>query len=240
MQYERRQARTRREEPIWRGRPSWRGMLSYYLKWELLTLSLWVLALLAASKGWIAWGQALLSVCALQLPVLAVGWLIRRLVSYEITTRRISSRRFPYRQPRPDGTKGRLVLGFRREQAPIERIDNVIVSQSIADRLLGVGKINFDTAGEHEGDLHRWWGIRNPDTVALLIEAALNPDLDPLADADEELASESRVASRRSLVGDAARRSADAAPSAAEEEEPWLDDGEDPYAKYRSGAPSLR
>lgn len=168
--------KSRSEELIWKGHPSWKGMLRFYFKWLTLTVAASVLTGYLWRQGYTTLPIFALVTFTSNGLVLGAGKLIRNMTTYTISTKRIAGRRFIVRDKNPDGSKGRFHPRTRQEEAPIERIDNVIVEQGILiERLLGVGHINFDTAGEREGDLHRWWGIANPHHVATLIETQINP-----------------------------------------------------------------
>lgn len=92
--------------------------------------------------------------------VLLVGRLIRHSSTYTITSKRVSE---------SHGAFGRYVR-LHKTEAPISRIDNTEIDASFLQRLLGVGTIDFNTAGERDRDELRWWGIRHPDDVIKKIE----------------------------------------------------------------------
>lgn len=163
MSRARRDRRPSREETIWKGHPSWRGFLLRYLRSFLVIVFVLFLVLVVRVKSdWV--GNGFVAACLLLLGggYSAFAWITVKVISYEITTRRI------------EWVYG--ILNRRREQAPIARITDIVVEQTIPERLLGIGRINFDTASEANPsrDLFSWWGIRSPRDVASEIEYSLD------------------------------------------------------------------
>lgn len=148
------------ERVLWTAHPSWKGMIGWYIKWETLALLISALVIYLWSSGHLGFLWVFLFVLFTNGPVLFIGRFIRQMTTYTITNRRVSDRR------RIPGQFFRLHL----EEAPIARIDNITVQQSLFEQLLGVGSIDFDTAGEKEGDILLWWGVANPQDVASKIE----------------------------------------------------------------------
>jgi uncharacterized membrane protein YdbT with pleckstrin-like domain len=159
--------RRRPEKTLWTAHPSWRGMVGWYLKWQGLALVVSALLFLAYRQDWVGWPIAVFVIVVLNGLVLMTGRLLRMTTTYTITSKRVSGRK------RIPSQLFRLV----QEEAPISRIDNVIVDQSLLEQMLGIGKIDFDTAGDVRGDILRWWGVANPRDVASKIEHVASGDI---------------------------------------------------------------
>lgn len=139
------------ESLIWRGRPSWRSMLAFYLKWGVLALipiAVIVVANVVLDQDW-PWGWFVLATIVAFVLIFAFGWLFRIGTSYMITDRRIMIRRG--------------ILSRRERSTHIDRVQNVNTSQTLMQRLLGVGTLDFDTAGtdQEESDF-QFVGIEDP------------------------------------------------------------------------------
>jgi uncharacterized membrane protein YdbT with pleckstrin-like domain len=57
------------------------------------------------------------------------------------------------------------------QQTRIDRVQNVNTEQSIMDRILRVGNVDFDTAGTDDSDFH-FVGIAGPDRVVAAVDIA--------------------------------------------------------------------
>lgn len=147
------------ERILWEGRPSWRAHLSYFLVWIPLALVPVIIAgaLRAGDRdtGLPYWQWIVIS---LVLVVLVIVWdaIRRNAVLYTVTDQRLRIRRG--------------ILSRREETARFDRIQNVNTSQSLLDRMLGVGAVDFDTAGTGEGadDFH-FEGIAEPHRLVRIV-----------------------------------------------------------------------
>jgi uncharacterized membrane protein YdbT with pleckstrin-like domain len=140
------------EEILFDGHPSWRGVLSFYLKGLAIAIVAGAVVLLAAS---VALGIVAF-VVILALVVLA-GLVIRMATDYTITTERLRIRRG--------------ILSKHVQQTSIDRVQNVNTEQSVLDRLLRVGKVDFDTAGTDDSDF-TFAGVAGPDDVVAAVDRA--------------------------------------------------------------------
>ena len=61
--------------------------------------------------------------------------------------------------------------GKREQQTRIERVQNVNTSQSFLERVLGVGVVDFDTAGTDDSEF-RFVGIADPGSVVVAVDRA--------------------------------------------------------------------
>ena len=62
------------------------------------------------------------------------------------------------------------ILSRSEQTARFERVQNVSVSQSLMDRLLRVGQVEFDTAGTDQSDANfRFSGIADPQALVRIV-----------------------------------------------------------------------
>jgi membrane protein YdbS with pleckstrin-like domain len=189
---------TSNAEPIWEGHPATLGMLyPYYYKRGRWTILLSALLIGLAALGAIGLGLAILSAVVMNAIMIGFGLMLRRTTIYQVTQRRVLS------------TTG--ILSRRTESAEIRRIENVTFEQSIIERLMGIGRIDFDTAGEHvkqgrgaagSTPYLYWYGVRNPRAVVSTVDHIL----DELYETRTNQAShviESQEQRRKPLVQDA-------------------------------------
>ena len=147
------------EEVIYEGRPSWRSILGF----DILGL------LAAAVAGAIAAGisqvvedevkPAWVAIAAIGvlLFVVVVGYLRRLATHYLITTRRLRIRRG--------------ILSRQVEETRVERIQDTFTKQSVLERMLRVGTVDFDTASEGD-ERFAFKGVSNPAGVARAVDDA--------------------------------------------------------------------
>ncbi len=149
------------EELIWRGHPSAKASWSLYLRWGFLALlPLIVTSILKARGTGIGlpyWQWVVISIVLLAL-VVVVDVLRRAAVDYAVTTHRIRIRRG--------------VLSRSEKSAVIEKVQNINTSQSLLDRVLGVGAVDFDTAGADANQADFVFrGIAQPHELVRRLEA---------------------------------------------------------------------
>jgi uncharacterized membrane protein YdbT with pleckstrin-like domain len=164
MSYDRSPSR-RAERTLWTGHPSWKGMIGLYLKWEGSALLLTVLGFYLAKSGAIGWGVWVLFTLLANGSILWFLRLYRKLTTFSVTSHYVHDTRFVWKK-----------LGRAHEKARVSRIQNVTVEQSLLEKLLGIGTVDSNTAGEEAGDLFRWKGIPQPHVVSDHIESAMNGD----------------------------------------------------------------
>src|SRR6476620_3480691 len=121
------------EDIVFQGHTSWRGVLSFYIKGlgiaVIVGLIVWLATSLAAGIG------AFVAVLAI---VVLVGFVVRIATSYAISSERLHIRRG--------------ILATRVHHTCIDRVQNVNTDQTLIDRILRVGKVDFDTAGTDDSD----------------------------------------------------------------------------------------
>jgi uncharacterized membrane protein YdbT with pleckstrin-like domain len=141
------------EEIVFEGRPVWRSTLAFYIKGFVGAL---VVAIVAAIAG-IATGLAIALWLVLFALVVLVGFIRRLSTRYSITNQRLRIER---------GLLSRNV-----QQTRIERVQNVNTSQSVVERVLRVGTVDFDTAGTDDSDF-TFMGVGNPHEVVKAVDLA--------------------------------------------------------------------
>jgi uncharacterized membrane protein YdbT with pleckstrin-like domain len=141
------------EQIVWSGRPSWRSMLAFYIKWGVVALVPGVGGqILAGVTSWDipTWWLWLVTV-ALLLLVLLAGWIQRIDTHYAVTNQRINIRTG--------------IFSRSDHSTSYERLQNVKTYQSLLERMLGVGLVDFDTAAGDDFDF-KFTGIDNPAGLA--------------------------------------------------------------------------
>src|SRR6188472_542975 len=145
------------EITVWQGHPSWKAMLLFYMKWTLISLlpvAVWV-GMNAAGSG--VWTTYFVLATAIGLVLTFVGgWIKRRTTRYLVTDRRIHIR---------------TGLVSRHERTThVDRVQNVNLKQSILQRILGIGDVDWDTAGTDAADAD--FTFRGVDDPSGLVHAA--------------------------------------------------------------------
>ena len=140
------------EQIIFEGHPSWRATLAFYLQGVLAVLVVGVIALLVSSTGVgagiIAAGVAL---------VILVGFVRRMATVYTITNQRLRIKRG--------------IFAKKVQQTRIDRVQNVNTEQTVIDRLLRVGTVDFDTAGTDDSDF-TFAAVSSPSRVVEAVDRA--------------------------------------------------------------------
>ncbi|MFY9488499.1 MAG: PH domain-containing protein [Solirubrobacterales bacterium] len=140
------------EEIVFEGHPSWRGVLGFYIKGTLISLVIGAIVYFAVSTG------VAIAVFAGLMGIAVLVGLVKRLATrYVITSERLHIRRG--------------ILSKHVQQTSIDRVQNVNTSQSPLERLLQVGKVDFDTAGTDDSDFV-FDDVADPDEVVAAVDAA--------------------------------------------------------------------
>jgi uncharacterized membrane protein YdbT with pleckstrin-like domain len=138
------------EETIWAGHPTWRSILSFYIKWTVLVLLPLAVIVIAnvAGADWPIWIGVVVLVAGFLLVLLA-GWLRRVFTRYTITTKHLMIRTG--------------ILSRNEASTSLDRVQNIRVVQSPAERILRTGSVEFDTASGEAADAElRFVGIDHP------------------------------------------------------------------------------
>jgi uncharacterized membrane protein YdbT with pleckstrin-like domain len=146
------------EQVIYQGHPSWRSTFALYARGVVVALILAAIAALATAAGsgvdWLL--VVLVFLVAVALTVL-IGFVRRLFTVYSITTQRLRIQRG--------------IIARKVSQTRIERVQNVNTEQSVFERLLRVGSVDFDTAGTTDSDF-RFDGVDDPEEVVAAVDRA--------------------------------------------------------------------
>ena len=140
------------ESMIWEGHPTWRAMLSFHIKWFAVTLVLFGLLLLVRNdrRRPVVPGDRGRARGRHRVTIVS-GWLQRFFTQYTITTKRLNIR------------SG--ILSKTESSTNVDRIQNITVKQSPVDRIMKVGSIDFDTAGDNAADRFSFIGVNDPQDL---------------------------------------------------------------------------
>jgi uncharacterized membrane protein YdbT with pleckstrin-like domain len=147
------------EQIMFQGHPSWRSILGFYIKGLLAVL---VIAFLVGLGTNIANGDTdtglviLVAVVGVASVILA-GFIKRITTHYTITTRRLHIQRG--------------IISRDIQETRLERVQNVNYNQSLLERVLQVGDVDFDTAA---GDDYNFIfvGVADPAEVVESVDRA--------------------------------------------------------------------
>jgi len=142
------------EQVIFQGHPSWRAILGFYLKGILIAAIVGVLAKLFGSGG----GSVFLFVLAVILVTVLIGFIKRVATTYTITDRRLNIKR---------GIVSREI-----QETRLERVQNVNYRQSVYQRIMQIGDVDFDTAATEGGNDFVFSGVANPGVVVHRVDQA--------------------------------------------------------------------
>jgi uncharacterized membrane protein YdbT with pleckstrin-like domain len=147
------------ERVLFEGHPSWRAILAFYIKGLAITAAVCLLA----AVGTNLFGDetntglvVLLAIAGVGITILA-GFILRVATSYTITNRRLHIKR---------GIVSRTI-----QETRLERVQNVNFRQSVVQRMLQVGDVDFDTAA---GDDYNFVfaGVAEPAEVVSSVDEA--------------------------------------------------------------------
>ncbi|MBX7190052.1 MAG: PH domain-containing protein [Solirubrobacterales bacterium] len=142
------------EQIIFQGHPSWRSILAFYLKGLLIGLIVAVIAKLLG-EGFAT--VFIIVLIALGLSVL-IGFIKRMATVYTITNRRLNIKR---------GIFARDI-----QETRLERVQNVSYNQTVFQRMLKVGDVDFDTAATDQDNLFCFHGVADPQEVVTEVDKA--------------------------------------------------------------------
>jgi uncharacterized membrane protein YdbT with pleckstrin-like domain len=149
------------EQIFFRGHPSWRSMTSFYVKGLIASLVAGIVAGLVtrAANGHVQVGWVIAAVLVVFVVLAAVGQIRRIQIRYAITDQRLT-----------------IETGlFSRDlhQTRLERIQNVNSIQTVFERVLRIGTVDFDTAAEAEFDFS-FRGVGDPHEIVRTVDRALH------------------------------------------------------------------
>jgi len=137
---------------IYEGHPSWRSTIAFYLQGLLIAVVVGVIVWFAASNA----AGATVAVVIFAIVVL-VGFIRRFFIVYSITNQRLRIQRG--------------IIARRVQQTQIARVQNVNTNQTVIQRILQVGTVDFDTAGSGDSDFS-FIGVNNPEDVVVAVDKA--------------------------------------------------------------------
>lgn len=140
------------EQVLFEGHPSWRAILGFYLKGVLVAAILGVIAKLASGNS-----AAFLVILVVLAVTLLVGFVKRVATTYTITNRRLNIKR---------GIVSREI-----QETRLERVQNVNYRQTIYQRLMQIGDVDFDTAATDDYNFV-FVGVADPGGVVHAVDQA--------------------------------------------------------------------
>lgn len=141
------------ERVIFQGHPSWRAILGFYLKGIMVAAIVGVLFKLFGSSS----ATVFLVVLVIIAATVLIGFIKRVATTYTITDRRLNIKR---------GIVSREV-----QETRLERVQNVNYKQSVYQRAMQIGDVDFDTAA---GDDYNFVfvGVADPQEVVHSVDQA--------------------------------------------------------------------
>jgi uncharacterized membrane protein YdbT with pleckstrin-like domain len=140
------------ERVIFEGHPSWRAILGFYLKGTLVAVVLGFVANLI--DGGATTFVVVLVILAL---TVLIGFVKRVATTYTITDRRLNIKRG--------------IVSKEVQETRLERVQNVNYQQSVYQRLMQIGDVDFDTAASDSYNFV-FNGVANPGEVVESVDKA--------------------------------------------------------------------
>ena len=141
------------ENVIFEGHPSWRAILGFYLKGLAIAVLAGVIAKVAGAGD----GTVFLLVLVILGLTIVVGFVKRMATTYTITDRRLNIKR---------GIFSREV-----QETRLERVQNVNYRQSVYQRVMQIGDVDFDTAATDDYNFV-FAGVADPEDVVHAVDQA--------------------------------------------------------------------
>ena len=145
------------EQIIFHGHPSWRAILGFYLKGLAIAIVLGVIAKLVGSTG-----DVFIVVLVVLALTLLAGFLKRWATTYTITSRRLNIKR---------GIVSREI-----QETRLERVQDVNYSQSVYQRIMQIGDVDFNTAASGGDYDFIFYGVADPGSVVERVDRATGAD----------------------------------------------------------------
>jgi uncharacterized membrane protein YdbT with pleckstrin-like domain len=141
------------EQVIFQGHPSWRALLGFYLKGILVAAILGVLFKLFGAGA----ATVFLVVLVVIGLTVVVGFVRRMATTYTITGRRLNIKR---------GIVSREI-----QETRLERVQNVNYRQTVYQRLMQIGDVDFDTAASDDYNFV-FVGVADPGDIVHRVDQA--------------------------------------------------------------------
>ncbi len=144
---------------MFQGHPSWRSIIAFYIKGLFVVLiAAFVVGIVTKITGEGTNGGLVALVAVIGVAVVVLAGFIKRItVHYTITTRRLHIKRG--------------IISREIQETRLERVQNVNYDQSVLQRLLQVGDVDFDTAAGDDFNFV-FAGVANPDEVVERVDRA--------------------------------------------------------------------
>jgi uncharacterized membrane protein YdbT with pleckstrin-like domain len=140
------------EQVIFEGHPSWRAILGFYLKGILVAVVLGVIAKLVDSNA-----TAFIVILVVIAVTVLIGFIKRVATTYTITNRRLNIKRG--------------IISREIQETRLERVQNVNYQQSVYQRIMQIGDVDFDTAATDDNSFI-FAGVANPEEVVHRVDQA--------------------------------------------------------------------
>lgn len=140
------------ETILFEGHPSWRAALLFFVKGFVGAAAVGLILGLAVST----WAGIIAGAVIVALTILA-SIVVRSATRYVVTDERLHIRRG--------------LLSKTTHETRLSRVQDVTVTQSVGERLLGIGRADFDTASADSKDFV-FAGIQQPDSVRAAVDRA--------------------------------------------------------------------
>jgi len=140
------------ERVLFEGHPSWRAILGFYLKGLLVAVILGLIAKLAGGDG-----TAFLVILVVLALTVLIGFVKRVATTYTITNRRLNIKRG--------------IFSKEVQETRLERVQNVNYRQSVYQRLMQIGDVDFDTAASDDYNFV-FVGVADPGEVVHAVDQA--------------------------------------------------------------------
>jgi uncharacterized membrane protein YdbT with pleckstrin-like domain len=162
------------EVVLYAGQPSPRSSIAFFARWGTLALLPGILASVAAVNGVptvLSLGDWWVISLVLLVLVIIRNTVVRRSMRFTVTNQRIIVRRG--------------ILSRTEQTTALGRVQNITVRRTIAQRLVGVGDVEFDTAGGDQRDADfRFVGVADPASVVRTVDLGSRPAHEAYADRD--------------------------------------------------------
>ncbi|MEA2160247.1 MAG: hypothetical protein QOD66_2627 [Solirubrobacteraceae bacterium] len=148
------------ERVFFHGHPSWRSILGFYVKGIAASVLAGALVgvITRVSSSHVSVAGVAITVVVCCVLVLIAGLIKRIQTTYTITNRRL--------------TIDAGILSRELHETRLARVQNVGTRQSLLDRILRVGNVDFDTAAEAGFDF-AFRGVSNPHAIVRTVDQAI-------------------------------------------------------------------
>jgi uncharacterized membrane protein YdbT with pleckstrin-like domain len=141
------------EHVMFEGHPSWRAILGFYLKGILLAAIVGAVARLFDVSG----ATVFLIVLVIVGLTILIGFVKRVATTYTITDRRLNIKRG--------------IISREIQETRLERVQNVNYRQSVFQRIMQIGDVDFDTAATDDYNFV-FAGVADPGDVVHSVDQA--------------------------------------------------------------------